>query len=116
MKLTRFSIVIAAASALCASLSYAQTTNPSTSPSSASSPSQREATHSDSTESPTTTGSDPADASTPSQRDAVNGPKEKMMKDCMTQQAAKNPGMSKSDMTKACHEQMKTHADTSAPK
>lgn len=113
MKIRHFSIAMAVASVLCASVGYAQTPSPSnsTSPSSASSPSQRDATHSSATESSTTTGTDPANASTPAQRDAMKGSKDQMMKDCMAQQSAKNSGMSKSDMTKACNDQMKMQRD-----
>lgn len=114
MKTTPYSIALIAAGALCASALYAQTPSPSTAPtdpSAASSPSQREATHNSSTESAPATGTDPASASTPAQRDAVKGSKAQMMKDCMAQQAEKTPTMSKSDMTKACNEQMKMHKD-----
>jgi hypothetical protein len=113
MKTIRFHVITAAATLLCATVGFAQTPSPSSSqtdPSAASSPSQRAATHNNSTETPTTEGSNPASASTPAQRDAMKGSKAQMMKDCMAQQSAKNPDMSKSDMTKACHDQMKTNA------
>jgi hypothetical protein len=60
------------------------------------------------TERPPTTGPDPADASTPHQREATGN---KTMQQCMDEQAAKNPSMSKSDMTKVCKEQMKARKD-----
>ncbi len=83
----------------------ANATNPSTNPSSASSPSQREATRSSANESPATE-SESSQASTPHQKVAVAG-KTQTMKECMDAQSAKNSGMSKSDMTKACEQQMK---------
>ena len=123
MNITRFVVSVAAASALCASIAYAQTPDPAaspSSPSSASSPSQRGATQSNATEAPATPGAEPSDASSPHQRDAMKpaagqdkvSAKQKM-KDCMSEQSAKNAGISKSDMTKACHDQMKMQKDHS---
>ncbi len=118
MNITRFAVSVALTGALCASLGYAQAPSPSpstTSPSSASSPQQRDSTHSNANETPATSGTDPADASSPHQRlataDSSPQAKQKMMKDCMSQQAAKTPDMSKSDMTKACNDQMKMQKD-----
>lgn len=83
---------------------------PSTDPSSASTPAQREATRTNEGETPATSGSQPADASSPHQRDAMG--KSQTMKQCMDAQAAKNSAMSKSDMKKACDAQMKSHKET----
>jgi hypothetical protein len=119
MNTKRLAIALAVASALCASAGYAQTPAPSqstTTPSSASSPSQREATGNKASEST----SPPADASTPHQQKATKiataedkTSHDQMMKDCMDKQAARNNTMSKSGMTKACEDQLKTQKDQS---
>lgn len=93
---------------LTSSFCLAQTPAPpqnSTNPSSASSPSQREATQKPSTEAPTSSASQPSAASTPHQRETMKKPQS--MAECMEAQAAHKPSLSKEDMTKACNEQMK---------
>jgi pentapeptide MXKDX repeat protein len=42
--------------------------------------------------------------------------KHQMMKDCMDRQKASNPSMSKSDMRKACKDEMKAQQDSSMQK
>lgn len=108
MKITSISVAAALVGILGAATCFAQTPSPSestTSPSSASSPSQRDATRSPAAETPTTSPSQPSDASTPHQREAM-GAKNQTMKECMDAQVAKTPDLSKEDMTKACHDQM----------
>ena len=87
----------------------------STAPSSASSPAQRDATKSTAPEAPASNGSDPSAASTPHQQQATEGTTagmdkskhEKMMKDCVAKQQAKDSAMSKDDAKKTCTDQMK---------
>lgn len=87
----------------------AQAPNPppdSTSPSSASSPHQRDATSTPSQEASPTDGtqnSDPSAASTPHQHMASKS----AMKECIAKQQSDNSGMSKTDAKKACKAQMK---------
>ena len=91
----------------------AQTPSPpasNTNPSAASSPSQRDATRSPAAETPANSQSKPSDASTPHQHEAMAG-KNQTMKECTDAQAAKNPSMSKADITKACDDQMKMQKD-----
>jgi hypothetical protein len=84
---------------------------PSTSnPSAASSPSQRDATRSPAAEAAPAPGDQPADASTPHQREAMAS-SDKAMKTCMDRQARATPDASKSDMTKACNDQMKAQRE-----
>ena len=112
MNMTPVRVTAAVIGILGAAACFAQTPSPptsTTSPSSASSPSQRDATRSPAAESPATGGSQPSAASTPHQREAMGKPQ--TMKDCMDTQASTNSGMSKSDMTKACDEQMKKQKD-----
>lgn len=81
-----------------------------TSPSSASSPHQRDATSSSSPEASSTdntNGTNPSAASTPHQRDSTHMASKQSMKDCMAKQQADNSGMSKADAKKACRAQMK---------
>jgi cytoskeletal protein RodZ len=113
MNIIRFTVSAAVIGVLSSTIAFAQQTPPpesTTSPSSASSPSQRDATRNSASEAPATSGAQPADASTAHQREAMAG-HPKTMKECMDQQAAKKDGMSKSDMTKACDEQMKMQKD-----
>lgn len=106
MKISSIAAATAVFSMLVAATAFAQAPSPPAStsaPSSASSPSQREATHSSAKESPA---SEPSDAATAHQRQAM-GMKQQTMKQCMDAQGVSHPGKSKSDMTKACEDQMK---------
>jgi hypothetical protein len=92
---------------------FAQTPSPpqsTTSPSSASTPHQRDATRSPASEASTTPGAEPSDASTPHQRQAAAG-HAKAMKACMDRQAKATPQASKSEMTKACNEEMQAQKE-----
>src|SRR5882724_8647831 len=91
----------------------AQTPSPpqsTTSPSSASSPSQRDATRSTAAEATPSSGDQPADASTPHQRQAMASPQQ-AMKACMDRQARATPQASKSEMTKACNQEAKAQKE-----
>jgi hypothetical protein len=106
-------------SVLLAATAFAQTPSPSEStstPSSASSPSQRNATASPARESSAT---ELSDAATAHQQQAM-GSRHQTMKQCMDAQGVSHPGKSKSDMTKACEEQMTKQKSesptTAAPK
>ena len=113
MNIIRSTVSAAVIGVLGSTIAFAQTAPPpqsTTTPSSASSPSQREATRNSATETPATSGTQPSDASTAHQREAMAG-HPKTMKECMDQQAAKKDGMSKADMTKACDAQMKMQTD-----
>lgn len=109
------SITIATAvAALGVATCFAQAPSPpasTTNPSNASSPSQRDSTRLPAAETPAESQSKPSDATTPHQRQAMAS-KPHTMKECMDMQAAKNPDMSRSDMTKACNDQMKMHKDS----
>lgn len=95
-----------------ATIAMAQTPPPTspdnTSPSSASSPQQRDTTSSHATEPPATNGTDPSAASSPHQQQATAGRSshKQMMKDCMAKEKAKSTGMSKDEMKKTCANQM----------
>src|SRR5882724_3088761 len=79
-----------------------------TSPSSASSPHQRDATSSSTPEaSSNTSGSNPSSASTPHQQQSTHMASKASMKDCIAKQQADNQGMSKADAKKACKAQLK---------
>jgi hypothetical protein len=89
-------------------MAQSQTMPTDTSPSSASSPSQRDATSSSATESPTTDGTDPSAASSPHQQQAIHtAASKKAMKDCVAKQQTDNSGISAADAKKACKAQMK---------
>jgi cytoskeletal protein RodZ len=95
-------------------MAQSQTTPQDTSPSSASSPHQREATSSSSTESPTsdntssnTSSSSPAAASSPHQQQSTHMASKQSMKECVAKQKQDNQGMSSADAKKACKQQMK---------
>jgi hypothetical protein len=89
-------------------MAQSQTTPTDTSPSSASSPSQRDATSSSATESPTATDStSPSAASTPHQQQATRTASKQAMKDCVAKQQSDNSGLSAADAKKACKAQMK---------
>jgi len=110
-------IRLAAGSALLGLLAsaalVAQTPSPpqsTSSPSAASSPSQRDATRSPAAEASPAPGDQPADASTPHQRSAMAS-HEQAMKTCMDRQARATPDASKSEMTKACNDQMKAQKE-----
>ena len=107
-------LALALAGLLGSAIASAQTQAPpqsTTSPSSASTPAQRDSTRSPAAEAPPSPGTQPADASTPHQREAMAS-HDQTIKACMDRQARDKPGMSKSDMTKACDAQMKSHKDT----
>lgn len=113
MKIILLPVAAAVVGVLAATMCVAQTPSPpasTTSPSSASSPSQRETTRSPAAETPASSQSSPSDASTPHQRQAM-GAKAQTMKQCMDAQAAKNSGMTHSEMTKTCNQQMKMQKD-----
>jgi hypothetical protein len=88
-------------------MAQSQTTPSDTSPSSASSPSQRDSTSSSATESPTTDGTNPSAASTPHQKQATRTASKEAMKQCIAKQQSDNSGMSTADAKKACKAQMK---------
>ncbi len=109
--------MLAALSIAAAGLAVAQTSPPSqesTAPSSASSPHQRSATSSDSTEAPADNGANPASASTPHQQQATGSMSSgKGMKDCIAKEQAKDSAMSKDDAKKTCKSQMKANSGKS---
>jgi len=112
MSLRRTLLLAALISVAPTAMVFAQTTPPSdpTSPSSASSPHQREATSSSSQEaSPTdeTSSTNPSAASTEHQKEATRTASKQSMKDCIQKQQAENAQMSKADAKKACKAQMK---------
>jgi len=92
-------------------MAQSQTMPSDTSPSSASSPSQRDSTSSSATESPTTDNStdatSPAAASTPHQQQATRTASKQALKECVAKQQSDNSGMSAADAKKACKAQMK---------
>src|SRR4051812_36556420 len=89
-------------------MAQSQTTPQGTSPSSASSPSQRDATSSSAAETPTTSDStSPAAASSPHQQNATRTASKQAMKDCVAKQQQDNQGISSADAKKACKQQMK---------
>jgi cytoskeletal protein RodZ len=88
-------------------MAQSQTMPSDTSPSSASSPSQRDSTSSSATESPTTEGTSPSAASTPHQQQATRVASKQAMKQCVAKQQSDNSGMSAADAKKACKAQMK---------
>jgi hypothetical protein len=89
-------------------MAQSQTMPQDTSPSSASSPSQREATSSSATEAPTTNDStSPSAASTPHQQQATRMASKQAMKDCVAKQKQDNQGITTADAKKACKQQMK---------
>ena len=111
MNIIRFTVSAAVVGVLSSTLAFAQTATPpdsTTNPSSASSPSQRDATRTPATEAPAAS----PDAATPHQREAMAAPK--TMKECMDQQAAKKDGTSKSDMKKTCDARMKAQKDSTS--
>jgi hypothetical protein len=89
-------------------MAQSQTMPQDTSPSSASSPSQREATSSSATESPSTNDStSPSAASTPHQQESTRMASKQAMKECVAKQKQDNSGMTTADAKKACKQQMK---------
>ena len=87
-------------------MAQSQTMPSDTSPSSASSPSQRDSTSSSATEAPPTSDStSPSAASTPAQRQATAS--KPSLKNCIAKQQSDNSGMSAADAKKACKAQMK---------
>jgi hypothetical protein len=97
-----------------ANVAFAQTPPAdSTSPSSASSPHQRESTSTTTKETTTPSNPAPSAASSPHQQHVTEGADktkahDKMMKDCMAKQQSTNSTMSQEAAKKACTEQMKT--------
>jgi hypothetical protein len=81
-----------------------------TSPSSASSPSQREATKSNSSEAATNDNTNPSAASSPHQQQALHTASKQSMKHCIAKQQQENSGMSAADARKACKAQMKNNS------
>jgi hypothetical protein len=113
MSLRRTLLLAALISMAPTALVVAQT-NPqtdTTSPSSASSPHQRDATSSSAPEASSTdntSSSNPSSASTPHQQQSTTHMASKAsMKDCIAKQQADNQGMSKADAKKACKAQLK---------
>ena len=101
-------------------LAFAQTppAQDQSSPSSASSPAQRDTTSSSATEAPATNGADPSAASSPHQQQATEGSAggkakhDQMMKDCVAKQQTTDASISKDQAKKACTDQMKSmHSD-----
>jgi hypothetical protein len=110
MTLRRTVLLAAIFSVAPTALVLAQTAPPTdqTSPSSASSPHQRDTTKSNAPEaSPTdnTQGTNPSDASSPHQRQATS--RSAQMKECVAKQQTSNSGMSAADARKACKAQLK---------
>jgi hypothetical protein len=84
------------------------------SPSSASSPAQRDTTSTPATEAPADTTGDPAAASSPHQKQAAGkAGHEKMLKDCVTKERARDSSVSKDDAKKTCEAQMKMSSEKS---
>ena len=88
-------------------MAQSQTMPSDTSPSSASSPSQRDSTSSSATEAPTNDSTSPSAASSPHQRQATAS--KQSMKSCIAKQQSDNSGMSAADAKKACKAQMKAN-------
>ena len=116
MNLRQTLLLIAMLSVAPATLVFAQQQPPtdSTSPSSASSPHQRDATSTKTPEaSPTdnTQGNNPSAASTPHQQQATAAKtrtaSKRSMNECISKQQAENSGMSKAKAKTACQAQMK---------
>jgi hypothetical protein len=81
-----------------------------TSPSSASSPHQRDSTSSSTPEASSTdntSSTNPSAASTPHQQQSTHMASKQSMKDCIAKQQSDNQGMSKADAKKACKAQLK---------
>jgi hypothetical protein len=97
------------------SLCLAQTppSSDTTSPSSASSPHQRDITKTPAAEAPAGgNGANPAAASTPHQEEVTGGSKtssKQNMKDCIVREQADHTGMSAADAKKACKAQLKSN-------
>src|SRR5882757_5619757 len=108
---TRKTLMLAALFAIAPAglvMAQSQTMPQETSPSAASSPSQREATSSSATEAPATSdNTSPSAASTPHQQQATRTASKQAMKECVAKQQSDNSGMSAADAKKACKAQMK---------
>ena len=89
-------------------MAQSQTMPSDTSPSSASSPSQRDSTSSSATEASTSDSTSPSAASTPAQRQATAS--KPSLKNCIAKQQSDNSGMSAADAKKACKAQMKANS------
>lgn len=91
---------------LFANVTLAQTPPPSsTNPSSASSPHQRDATTTTTTETPAAESPNPSNASTPHQKQVTR--QDKMINDCITKRQSETSSLSKDDAKKACEVEMK---------
>jgi hypothetical protein len=93
-------------------MAQSQTMPQDTSPSAASSPSQRSATSSQATEAPptesaTTSSTNPEAASSPHQQNATRMASKQAMKECVAKQKQDNQGISAAEAKKACKQQMK---------
>jgi hypothetical protein len=101
------------------SLAFAQAPpSPSTSPSAASSPHQRDTTSTPTKEAPTPNSPEPAAASSPHQKEVIKGSdkaaadkaalkSEKMLSECISKRQSANSSLSQDDAKKACVDQMK---------
>jgi len=112
MSLRRTLLLAAMISVAPTAMVMAQTQPPTdqTSPSSASSPHQREATSSSAPEASSTdntSSSNPSAASSPHQQQSTHTASKQSMKECIAKQQADNSGMSTADAKKACKAQMK---------
>jgi hypothetical protein len=108
----RIAVSSVATSVVLVTLAFGQTTPQpnNTSPSAASSPSQRDATSSQTQEASPSNGSSPAAASSPHQAQALSASQKQAMKTCVAQQQANNSGMSSADAKKSCKDQLKATA------
>jgi hypothetical protein len=83
-----------------------------TAPSAASSPHQRDATSTQTTEAPASNGAEPSAASSPHQHQAMKDDSKsshaQMMKDCMAKEQAKDSSQTKDQVKKTCKDQMKS--------
>ena len=110
MNSLRFVVSVAIASALCASAGFAQTPTPSTPPA-ASKPNNAMSAHAsdavkiDSAQDKRMAATKDDGWSSPPPTNA------QLMRTCMLRQGAKNPALSKSELTQACNEQLKIAKD-----
>lgn len=96
-----------------ANIALAQTPPPSTDPSSASSPHQRETTRAGAPETPAQSNPESTAPSTEHQKQVTKETRtaraqsDKMMKDCITKRQSASPSMSKDDAKRSCADEMK---------
>ena len=106
-----FSLISIAATGL--AFSQTPPAQDTTSPSSASSPSQRAATSTPAQEAPADNSGDPASAASPHQQQATGNSMagkakhDEMMKDCVAKEQAKDSAVTKDQAKKTCTDQMK---------